>query len=339
MPLLHFFKGVLRMGNFTILDLLDLDLKEHNALDLKCLAGRPGLVRELTEPDMNRPGLTLSGFFDDFAYNRLQVFGQGENAYLKKLEKENVNWTIEKFFTYPVPCCIFTSDHGPTRVFLEEAEKAGCPILTTDLPTSEFSRRIMRALGNIFTEKTTVHATLVEVYGIGILIRGDSGVGKSETALELIERGHRLIADDAVEISCVNGNLLLGQGINQMVAHHMEIRGLGIINISQLFGVGAIRDTKQVQLVAELEEWDSTKVYDRIGSGDNMVEILGVHVPQVIVPVKPGRNIPIIIETAAMNERLKKMGYNSARQFDDNMLRWLESESARSAYFGNKDVF
>ncbi len=327
------------MGAFTVLDLLDLDLKEHNALEIKCIAGRPGLVRELTEPDINRPGLTLSGFFEDFASNRIQVFGRGENAYLRKLEEDNVVWTLEKFFTYAVPCCIFTSDHGPTEIFLEMAEKAECPVLRTDLTTSEFTRRIMRALGNIFTEKMTVHGTLVEVYGIGILFRGDSGVGKSETALELIERGHRLIADDAVEISCVSGNLLLGQGINQMVAHHMEIRGLGIINITQLFGVGAIRDTKQIQLVAELEEWDSSKVYDRIGSGDNNVELLGVHVPQVVVPVKPGRNIPIIVETAAMNERLKKMGYYSAREFNENMLHWLESESARSAYFGKKDIF
>ena len=327
------------MNAFSVLNLLDLDLKEHNVLEIKCIAGRPGLAREIAEPDINRPGLTLSGFFEGFAYKRIQVFGQGETAYLKKLAEDKVTWTLEKFFSYAVPCCIFSSDYTPDEQFLALAEASGCPVLKTALSTSELTRRLMRALGNVFTEKKTVHGTLVEVFGIGILLRGDSGIGKSETALELIERGHRLIADDAVEVSCVNGNLLIGQGINQMVAHHMEIRGLGIINVTQLYGVGAIRDKKQIQLIVELEEWDSAKVYDRIGSGNNSIELLGVHVPQVVIPIKPGRNIPIILETAAMNERLKKMGYFSAREFDESMLRWMESETARSVYFGKKDIF
>jgi HPr kinase/phosphorylase len=322
---------------FTVLDLLDLDLKEQNALNLRCLGGRKGLPREITTPDLNRPGLALSGFYESFAWNRLQIFGRGENAYLKMLEEEGRTETLQKLFTYPIPCCIFTHNIPPGKHFSAAAEAADCPILQTDLPSSEFSSRVIRVLSDIFAPQTTVHGVLVEVYGIGILIVGDSGVGKSETALELVERGHRLVADDVVEIRCVNGAMLLGQGANKVIGHHMEIRGLGIINVTHLFGVGAIRDKKQIQLVCNLEEWDSTKVYDRIGTEELTTEILGVRVAKLEIPVKPGRNIPIIIETAAMNERLKKMGYHSAKEFNQNVLRWLESENARALYFNRDD--
>jgi HPr kinase/phosphorylase len=179
---------------------------------------------------------------------------------------------------------------------------------------------------------------LVEVYGLGILIMGDSGVGKSETALELVMRGHRLVADDVVDIHCVNGNTLMGAGANKIIGHHMEIRGLGIINITNLFGVRAIRDRKEVQLVVNLETWDSAKTYDRIGTEEHTMEFLGVNIPKLEIPVKPGRNIPIIIETAAMNERLKSMGYNAAKEFNKNILKWIESESARSVYFGHDGI-
>ncbi len=327
------------MDPFTILDLIDLDLKEHNALNLKCLGGRPGLVRTIREPEINRPGLTLSGFFDEFAFERIQLFGRGESAYLKKLEEEDQLGILEKIFSYPIPCCVFSNNFKPTDKFMAIAEKAECPILQTDLPSGEFVLRLMRALNDIFAPKEVVHGVLVEVFGIGVLIRGTSGVGKSETALELIERGHRLISDDSVELKRMNGNLLIGAAQNKSLGYHMEIRGLGIINISHLFGVGAIRDKKQVQLLVELEEWQADKVYDRLGSGDSYKEMLGVNIPSLTVPVKPGRNIPIIIETAAMNERLKKMGYFSAREFNQNVLKWLESENARNLYFNNKDTF
>jgi HPr kinase/phosphorylase len=178
----------------------------------------------------------------------------------------------------------------------------------------------------------------VEVYGLGILLLGDSGVGKSETALELVMRGHRLVADDVVEIHCVNGNTLLGAGANKIIGHHMEIRGLGIINITHLFGVRAIRDRKEIQLVVMLETWDSSKSYDRFGSEDQTMELLGVNIPKLEIPVKPGRNIPIIIETAAMNERLKSMGYNAAKEFNKNILKWIESDTARSVFFGLDDI-
>jgi HPr kinase/phosphorylase len=178
----------------------------------------------------------------------------------------------------------------------------------------------------------------VEVYGLGILIQGDSGVGKSETALELIHRGHRLVADDVVEIKCIYGNILMGAGANKIIGHHMEIRGPGIINITRLFGVRAIRDRNEIQLVVQLEEWDSNKNYDRLGATDNTIELLGVNIPELTIPVKPGRNIPIIIETAAMNERLKSMGYHAAREFNKNILKWIESDSTRSVFVGQDDV-
>lgn len=322
---------------FSVLDLVDLDLKEQNALSLKCIAGRAGLGRPITVPDLNRPGLALAGFYESFAWNRLQVFGRGECAYLVKLDAEGSRQSVETLFSYQIPCCIFTNSLLPSESFLAAAEAAGCAILTTSLNSSEFSGRVIRVLSDIFAPKTTVHGVLVEVFGIGILLVGDSGVGKSETALELIERGHRLVADDVVEIRCVNGSILMGQGANKVIGHHMEIRGLGIINITHLFGVGAIRDKKQIQLVCQLEDWNPDKVYDRIGMDELTTDILDVKVPKLEIPVKPGRNIPIIVETAAMNERLKKMGYHSAKEFNQNIMRWLESENARALYFSRDD--
>jgi HPr kinase/phosphorylase len=323
---------------FTVLDLVDLDLKEHNSLNLRCIGGRKGLTREISIPDLNRPGLALSGFFDSFAYNRLQVYGRGEVAYIRKLEADGKTETLRQMFAYAIPCCIFTHNLVPGESFFKEAEGAQCPILQTDLSTADFSARIMRILSDVFAPRQSMHGVLAEVYGLGILILGDSGVGKSETALELIKLGHRLVADDVVEIHCVSGNILMGTGANKIIAHHMEIRGLGIINVTHLYGIGAIRDKKQIQLVVKLENWDASKNYDRIGTEEQYMEILGVNIPKLEIPVKPGRNIPIIIETAAMNERLKKMGYNAAREFNKNILKWIESDNAKSVYFGSEDV-
>jgi HPr kinase/phosphorylase len=323
---------------FTVLDLIDLDLKEHNSLNLHCIGGRKGLTKTIGVPDLNRPGLALCGFYEAFAPRRIQVFGQGETAYLKKLTDEGTLDTVKQIFGYPIPCCIFTHGLTPEKAFIDEAEEARCPILQTDLGTADFSSRLMRILMDIFSPQKSIHGVLVEVYGVGILILGDSGVGKSENALELIERGHRLVADDVVEIRCVNGNILIGAGANKIIGHHMEIRGLGIINVTHLWGVGAIRDRKQIQLVVELAEWDAKKNYDRLGTDEKKLEILGVNIPKLEIPVKPGRNIPIIIETAAMNERLKTMGYNSAKEFNRNILKWIESDKTRSVYFGQEDI-
>lgn len=327
------------LKRFSVLDLLGLNLKEHDSLDLRCICGRRGLTRDITIPDLNRPGLALSGFYDSFAHQRVQLFGRGEVAYIHKIVSEEHLETIEQLFSYPLPCCIFTHNLEPPREFLDKAEETGCPVLLTGLDSSEFSSRLLRIFSNIFAPKMSIHGVLVEVYGLGILIMGDSGVGKSETALELVERGHRLVADDVVEISCVNGNSLIGQGANKIIGHHMEIRGLGIINITQLYGVGSIRERKEVQFVAKLEEWDANKVYDRLGTAELTMEILGVQIPKLEIPVKPGRNIPIILETAAMNERLKSMGYFSAKEFNQNVLRWIETDSARAPYYGADDSY
>jgi HPr kinase/phosphorylase len=323
---------------FTVLDLVDMDLKEHNSLNLRCIGGRKGLIREISVPDLNRPMGAILGFYEEFAYQRIQLIGRGEAAGLKKLAEEGNDRNLKQMFSYPIPCCIFTHNLEPDENFFREAEGAQCPILQTDLSSSEFSARLMRILSDIFAPRKIMHGVLVEVYGHGILILGESGVGKSETALDLIKRGHRLVADDTVDIRCVSGNILMGAGANKIIAHHMEIRGMGIINITHLFGVGAIRDRKQIQLVVKLEDWDSSKNYDRIGMEEQYMEILEVKVPTLEIPVKPGRNIPIIIETAAMNERLKKMGYNSAREFNQNILKWIESDAARGVYFGSEDV-
>jgi HPr kinase/phosphorylase len=323
---------------FTVLDLIDLDLKEHNSLNIRCIGGRKGLSKKIDIPDLNRPMGAIMGFFEDFAYQRIQLFGRGEAAYLRKLESEGKTDVIKEMFSYEIPCCIFTHNLSPHREFFEIAEKAQCPILQTDLGSADFSARIMRILSRIFSPRQIVHGVLVEVYGLGILIQGESGVGKSETALELIHRGHRLVADDVVEINCIYGNTLMGAGANRIIGHHMEIRGPGIINITHLFGVRAIRDRKEIQLVVELKEWDNTANYDRLGAEDQTIELLGVNVPKLLIPVKPGRNIPIIIETAAMNERLKSMGYHAAREFNKNILKWIESDATRSVFFGQEDI-
>lgn len=321
----------------TVLGLLSMDFSDADDLKLRCIGGRKGLSREIQTQDLNRPGLALTGFYEDFAYNRIQIIGNGEQAYIAMLTRENRMEELKKMFEFSVPCMIFTYNHTPDTAFIRMAEQAHCPLLVSELGSPELVNRLSRVLANVFAPKTTVHGVLVEVYGIGILITGDSGVGKSETALELIERGHRLVADDVVEIRSVSGNYLMGSGANKVIGHHMEIRGLGIINITHLFGVRAIRDKKQVQLICNLEEWNAEKVYDRLGVDEEFMEILDIKIPKLDIPVKPGRNIPIIIETAAMNERLKKMGYNTAQEFNKNILRWLESENARAVYFTDQD--
>ena len=323
---------------FTVLDLIDIDLKEHNSLNLHCIGGRKGLNKQINSPDLNRPMGAIMGFYEDFASHRIQVFGRGEVSYLRRLENSGELQTIRDLFGYQIPCCIFTHNLRPHDAFLEIAESAQCPLLQTDLGTADFTVRLMRILAEIFAPRKSLHGVLVEVFGLGILILGDSGIGKSETTLELIHRGHRLVADDVVEIRCVNGNMLMGAGANKIIGHHMEIRGLGIINITYMFGVRAIRNRKEIQLVVTLDTWDSAKAYDRLGIDEQTMDILGVAIPKLEIPVKLGRNIPIIIETAAMNERLKSMGYNAAKEFNKNILKWLESDNARSPFLGHDDV-
>lgn len=324
------------MVNFTVLDLLDLDLKEHNFLKLKCVAGRSGLSQRINDPKLSRPGLPLSGYFNEFSTNNIQLFGKGEQSYIRTLEKNDNYESLERIFKSNIPCCIFSDDGQPSERLLELAEENATPILTTPLDSSYFSRRAYALLDEVFAETETIHGVLVEVFGVGVLITGDSGVGKSETALELLERGHRIVSDDTVKLTNISDTVLMGQGENPMLAHHMEIRGIGIINITNLFGVSAIREKKQIQLSVQLETWDNNKDYERIG--DNLTDsFLGITIPKVEIPVKPGRNVPLLIETAARNERLKKLGFYSAKEFDKEVINWLEGEAAKRMYY-NSDM-
>lgn len=324
------------MTDFTILDLLDLDLKDHNYLELKCIAGRSGLSRKIVNSKISRPGLPLSGYFNEFSSQSIQLFGRGEQVYLKDLEKANNLDNVRKIFSFDIPCCIFCDNTVPSEQIQEIAENEAIPLLITPLDSLDFSRRIFSALDEVFAKTETIHGVLVEVFGIGCLITGESGVGKSETALELIERGHRLISDDTVKLKNISDTFLIGSGENPMLAHHMEIRGIGIIDLTTIYGVGSIRDKKQVQLSVHLEEWDNDKNYDRVG--DNLTAtFLGITIPRVEIPVRPGRNVPILIETAARNERLKKLGIYSAKEFDKSVLQWLESEATKKMYY-NSDM-
>ncbi len=327
------------MQYLTVLDLLGLELKARDDLKLNLIAGRPGLGRKITNPNINRPGLALAGFFENFAYDRVQVFGKGELSYIAELKKNGKLSFVEKMLSYEIPCCITTSIEDVEDYLIDLCNKYNVPLISSDLNSTDFSVKIISALADFFAPKKVVHATLIEVFGIGVLIKGDSGIGKSETALDLIVRGHRLIADDAVEIRALSGDILVGHGSSNITKHHLEVRGLGILNINHLFGVGSIRDKKQIQLIVKLEEWNADKSYDRFGAIEQQEEILGIKIPYVEIPVKSGRNIPILVEVAAMNERLKKLGYHSAQEFNENMLNWLENKSSRELYFQNKEKF
>jgi len=319
--------------NFTVLDLLDIDSKT-NKLDVKCIAGKDGLDRIIEAKDINRPGLALGGFFKFFANNRIQVLGRGEALFLKEFQDEEQFENVKKFMNYDMPCCIFSYGEIPPKKFLDIANKTNIPILVSSLSSGDLVSCISQVLSEVFAKKTTVHGVLVEVFGIGILIKGKSGIGKSETALELIERGHRLVADDTIDLRNIQDKFLEGKG-TKIISHHMEIRGLGIINVKNLFGVGAIRDEKKIQLVIELEEWDpqNPKEYDRIGIEEKYIDILGIKISYLLIPVMPGRNIPILIETAAMNQRLKFMGLNAAKEFNRELTEYLETEEIKNTFF------
>ena len=321
---------------FTVLELLDLVLTEQNDLKLMCLSGKYGLDRVIQHAEINRPGLALNGFFEEFAAGRLQVFGKGEQAFIRTILGKPEWINVRKILAAEIPCCIFTHGHIPPDDFQKDANDHNCPVLTTPLSSSEFNVRVLRVLSDVFAPSSTMHGVMVEVFGVGILLTGESGIGKSETALELIERGHRLVSDDSVRIKRVSGNLLIAKAPNDFLGYYLEVRGLGIVNVPILFGISAIKDQKRVSLIIELEMYDSKKEYERMGMNEDLVDILGVKVPKLKLPIKPGRNIAILIETAAINQRLKSSGYNSAKVFNDNLQQWIESQYARNVYFNKK---
>ena len=267
---------------------------------------------KISSMEINRPGLELTGYFEFFDNKRIQILGNTEFSYLGRFGSEAQRMVIDSIFSFGPPAVIICRQIEPSNVILECAKLHKVSIFRTDENTSDLTARLVQFLNRELAPRITRHGVLVEVYGEGCLLIGDSGVGKSETAIELIKRGHRLVADDAVEILRTSINTIIGQS-PQNIRHFIELRGIGIINARQLFGMGAVKTSEKIDMVVNLELWDNTKVYDRMGLDNEVMEILGVEVPTMTIPVKPGRNLAVIIEVAAMNNRQKKMGYNAAK--------------------------
>ena len=263
--------------------------------------------------EVYRPGIMLAGYYQYFDNTRIQIIGLTELSYLQELEPEVRRTHLEKLFSFRPPCVILTRDLEPLPEMLEFAKKYSVPLLRSTEMTSPLMSSLITTLNTELAPRITRHGVLIEVYGEGILLVGDSGVGKSETAIELIKRGHRLIADDAVEIRRVSSKSLVGRA-PENIRHFIELRGVGIINARRIFGMGAIKMSEKIDMCINLEIWDATKLYDRMGIDSEYTEILGIRVPVMTIPVKPGRNLAVIIEVAAMNNRQKKMGYNAAQE-------------------------
>ncbi len=277
---------------------------------------------QITIADVNRPALQLHGFYEHFDANRVQLIGHVECAYLDKKSDEEKRTAFAKLFSYEIPCIIFCREVEPSQVVIEEAIKANVPVLGTDRATSEFMSALIYSLNMDFAPYTTIHGVLVDVYGEGLLITGESGIGKSEAALELIRRGHRLVSDDVVEIRRPNNERLYGRAPS-ITQYLIELRGIGIIDVKSLYGVEAVKNEQRIDLVIKLEDWKKEKEYDRLGMKDEYMNILGIDVTCHSLPIRPGRNLAVICETAAVNHRQKKMGYNAAeelyRRVQENM--------------------
>ena len=274
--------------------------------------------------EINRPGLELTGYLEFFDNKRIQVLGNTEFSYLGRYGPEAQKMVIDSIFSFGPPAVIICRDIAPSNAILESAKLHKVSIFSTPQSTSDLTASLVQYLNKELAPRITRHGVLVEVYGEGCLLTGDSGVGKSETAIELIKRGHRLVADDAVEIRRTAQTTLYGQS-PENIRHFIELRGIGIINARKLFGMGAIKLQEKIDMVINLEQWDSSKVYDRMGLDNEYMKILGVEVPTLTIPVKPGRNLAVIIEVAAMNNRQKKMGYNAAQELLDNLGLDMES--------------
>lgn len=265
----------------------------------------------IVSADVNRPGLQLVGFFDYFDKKRIQIIGQVENTFLAGYTPEQRKESFDNLFSRDVPAVVITRNHDVYPEMLASAKKFGIPILRTTDTTSYFVSSLNSYLNVQLAPRITRHGVLMEVYGEGMLIMGESGVGKSETAVELLKRGHRLIADDAVEIKRVSNKTLVGNA-PEIIKHFIELRGIGIINVRRIFGIGAVKESEKIDLVINLEVWDENKQYDRLGIENEYTEILGLRIPSHTIPIKPGRNLAMILEVAAMNNRQKRLGYNGA---------------------------
>jgi HPr kinase/phosphorylase len=280
----------------------------------------------ITTTDINRPGLQLSGFFEYFGSDRVQIFGKVEMTYLDQLDSEKRLESLDGLFREGFPCAVIARGMDAHPEMIDIARKYNIPVYSTTEVTSRFSSSLIAFLNTELAPMETRHGELIEVYGEGVLILGESGVGKSETALELVKRGHRLVADDLVEIRRVSSKTLVGTA-PEIIRHLIEIRGIGILDVKFLYGVGSVKMTESINLIINMELWDSTKQYERLGMEEQYTEILGIKVPSLTIPVRPGRNLAIIIEVAAMNNRQKKMGYNAAQVFSKRIMNNMEKST------------
>ncbi len=303
------------MSEIYTLPLSDI-VKEFN-LEILYTPSNPDNII-ISDNDVNRPGLQLMGFYEYFNAERIQVCGNMEFAYMASINEDVRRARIDALFATKIPLFVVARGHEIYPEMTEIARKYAVPLMRTDRSTSDFIAALIAFLNVKLAPRITRHGVLIEVYGEGVLIVGESGVGKSETAIELVKRGHRLVADDAVEIKRVSDISLVGSSPDN-IRHFLELRGIGIINTRRLFGMGAVKVSERIDLIIELEAWNNEKVYDRMGVDDEFTSILGVKIPSLTIPIKPGRNTAIIIEVAAMNNRQKKMGYNAAEELLSNL--------------------
>lgn len=297
---------------------LSIDLlmrRKSDALALELLTHENGLARVIGAPDISSPGLVLTGFTQRFPADRIQVLGETEVLFLQSLDDERRRSALELFLSFDIPVVFITKGQQPPEPLIELANERGIPVVRTLLRTAEFYTRIKPFLEDHFAPTATIHGSLADVYGVGLLFTGKSGIGKSETVLDLIERGHRLVADDLVLASRHGTGIVIGRG-HELQRHHMEIRGVGIIDVASLFGIRSIRQQKRIEVIVQLEPWDENGNYDRTGLDRRMDTILGVEIPRVTVPLNPGKNITVITEVVALDHLLKYSGVDSAKLFD-----------------------
>ncbi|MDQ6736591.1 MAG: HPr(Ser) kinase/phosphatase [Gemmatimonadota bacterium] len=300
-------------------------------LKLDDLGNGIGLDRPLPGPDISSPGLALAGYVGRFVSDRLQVLGETEISYLYALDDARRKEIIDIFFSFDLPAVFVTKAQEPPEGLLERARESGTAVIRTALSTAEFYRGVKPALEELFAPTTTLHGSLADVYGVGLFFTGGSGIGKSECVLDLVERGHRLVADDLVIVSRRGQDLLIGRA-HELAAHHMEIRGVGLINIPSIFGIRSVRQQKRIEVVVHLEAWDKNAPVERTGLDMSTAGILGVEIPKITIPLNPGKNITVIAEVIAMNHLLQYSGINPAEQFNDRLIQRMQKASAIRRY-------
>ncbi|MGC8886196.1 MAG: HPr(Ser) kinase/phosphatase [Verrucomicrobiia bacterium] len=297
---------------------------QTDALQLKLVAGATGLKKIIREPTVNRPGLALAGHTKYFAMRRVQVLGNAETTYLKTLPVDERVKRYRTFFSFKIPCVVFCRGLKPDRQFKMLAEEYQVPVFISPLITMKFINLATIALEALFAPRQTVMGSMVDILGIGVIIRGESGIGKSECVLALIEKGHSLVSDDVVNLTLFEGQYLVGKS-PEITQNFMEVRGIGIVDVQAMFGIRSIRNEKRVDLVVTLKDWHEVKDIDRLGMDEQYVKILGVKIPHIIIPVRPGRDIARLIEVAAMHTKLKAAGYNTARELDERIIKKISS--------------